>query len=301
MVGHALNEAGQHFLSRWLRLRLHVDGRHKLVRLVGKDGKRDTAVAFVLGNLPNAPQHQRLAVLAAEVIRLLASFIAPFIEPLAGNDAAPFLEMFAELPLAHAVGADIKQRWPGFIAGTQPVNAGPREDDALPCDKDRDKLRRRDIRIKLEIKTRPAVILARDIGPFPDRAEAIAHGRKMGASLGESSALAKMPFVLLPPAREIASPVSGNTRKIFPKMAGKLCATVVSIRAHVYHHPQSSSVPRFTAGGRPCPIGWIKCQKFSVITVTRAVHQARASTVRRAKRAGGEWRPAQCARASRGR
>src|SRR5712671_2573086 len=26
--------------------------------------------------------------------------------------------------------------------------------------------------------------------------------------------------------REIASPVSGNTRKIFPKMAGKLCATV---------------------------------------------------------------------------
>ena len=27
MVGNALNEAGQHFLSRWLRLRLHVDGR----------------------------------------------------------------------------------------------------------------------------------------------------------------------------------------------------------------------------------------------------------------------------------
>ena len=60
--------------------------------------------------------------------------------------------------------------------------------------------------------------------------------------------------------------------------------------SHVYHRPQSSSVPRFTAGGRPCPIGWIKCQKLNVMTVTRAAHQARASTVRRAKRAGGEWR-----------
>ena len=88
-------------------------------------------------------------------IGLLASFIAPFIEPLAGNDAAPFLEMFAELPLAHAVGADIKQRWPGFIAGTQPVNAGPREDDALPCDKDRDKLRRRDVRLNSKLRRGP--------------------------------------------------------------------------------------------------------------------------------------------------
>ena len=154
-------------------------------------GKRDTAVAFVLGNLPNARQHQRLAVLVAEVIRLLASFIPPFIEPLAGNDAAPFFEMLSELSLAHAVRANIKQRRPGFIAGTQPVNAEAREDDALPCDKRRDELRRRDIRIELEIKARPAVIAARDIGPFPDRAETIAHGGKMGASLGVSSALAK--------------------------------------------------------------------------------------------------------------
>jgi hypothetical protein len=45
------------------------------------------------------------------------------------------------------------------------------------------------------------VIPARDIGPFPDRAEAIAHRRKMGASLGESSALAKMPLSFGPPAR----------------------------------------------------------------------------------------------------
>ena len=68
--------------------------------------------------------------------------------------------------------------------------------------------------------------------------------------------------------------------------------------SHVYHRPQSSSVPRFTASGRPCPIGWIKCQKLNVMTVTRAAHQARASTVRRAKRAGAECRPAQRARAS---
>src|SRR3981081_1176751 len=108
-------------------------------------GKRDTAVAFVLGNLPNARQHQRLAVLVAEVIRLLASLIPPFREPLAGNDAAPFFEMLSELSLAHAVRANIKQRRPGFIAGTQPVNAEAREDDALPCDKHRDKLRRRDM------------------------------------------------------------------------------------------------------------------------------------------------------------
>jgi len=36
----------------------------ELVRLVGQDGKGDAAVAFVLGNLPDARQHQRLAVLA---------------------------------------------------------------------------------------------------------------------------------------------------------------------------------------------------------------------------------------------
>jgi hypothetical protein len=35
MVGHALNEAGQHFLSRWLRLRLHVDGRITSVHAKG--------------------------------------------------------------------------------------------------------------------------------------------------------------------------------------------------------------------------------------------------------------------------
>ena len=79
----------------------------ELVRLVGQGGKRNTAVAFVLGNLPNAGQHQRFAVLAAEVIRLLASFIPRFIEPLARNNAAPFLEMLAELSLAHAVRTNI--------------------------------------------------------------------------------------------------------------------------------------------------------------------------------------------------
>jgi hypothetical protein len=38
MVGDALNEASRHFLSRWLRLRLHVDGRITSVRVRRSSG-----------------------------------------------------------------------------------------------------------------------------------------------------------------------------------------------------------------------------------------------------------------------
>jgi hypothetical protein len=60
------------------------------------------------------------------------------------------------------------------------VNAEAGQNDALSCDKDRDEFSRRDIRIELEIDARPAVKVAGDIRPFPDRAEAIAHVNKVG-------------------------------------------------------------------------------------------------------------------------
>jgi hypothetical protein len=87
--------------------------------------------------------------------------------------------MLAELPLAHAVRADVQQWRAGLIARTQPVNAEARENDALPRDQDRNELCRRDVWIELEIEAWPAVKTARDVGPFLDRAEAIAHGIKV--------------------------------------------------------------------------------------------------------------------------
>jgi hypothetical protein len=116
---------------------------------------------------------------AAEVIGLLASFIAPFIETLAGNDAAPFLEVLAELPLAHAIRADVQQRRSGLIGGPQPINPKAREHYVLPCHEGRHELCRRDVGIEFEIEARPAVKPAGDVRPFLDRAETIAHGRKM--------------------------------------------------------------------------------------------------------------------------
>ena len=40
------------------------------------------------------------------------------------------------------------------------MNAEAGQNDALPCDKDRDEFSRRDIRIELEIDARPAVKVA---------------------------------------------------------------------------------------------------------------------------------------------
>ena len=60
-----------------------------------------------------------------------------------------------------------------------PVNTEARENDALPRDQDRNELCRRDVRIKLEIEAWPAVKTAGEVGPFLDRAEAIANGSKV--------------------------------------------------------------------------------------------------------------------------
>jgi hypothetical protein len=67
------------------------------------------------------------------------------------------------------------------------VNAEAGQDNAVARDQDRDGFGRRDVRIELEIDARPAVKMAWDIGPFFDRAEAVAHGGKVGASPHESS------------------------------------------------------------------------------------------------------------------
>ena len=92
---------------------------------------------------------------AAEVIGLLASFIAPFIETLAGNDAAPFLEVLAELPLAHAIRADVQQRRSGLIGGPQPINPKAREHYVLPCHEGRHELCRRDVRLNSKLRRGP--------------------------------------------------------------------------------------------------------------------------------------------------
>jgi hypothetical protein len=62
------------------------------------------------------------------------------------------------------------------------VNTEARENDPFPSNNDRNELGWRDIRVELKIDPRPAEKLAGDIGPFLDRAEAIAHENKVGGS-----------------------------------------------------------------------------------------------------------------------
>src|SRR5215211_3083434 len=165
-------------------------GCNELVRLVGQDGKGDTPVALVFRLLPDPGQHQLLAVLAAEIKGLLAPFFAPFVKTFGGDDAALFLQVCAELPSAHSVRAGIKQRRARFSAGAGHMNPEATENHAVPCDYYGDGFSWRDIRIELEIDARPAVKVARDLRPFPDRTEAIAHWAKVGSSqLGSSSRL----------------------------------------------------------------------------------------------------------------
>ena len=64
-----------------------VIGGDELIRLLGQDCERGPFVALVFRFLPDAREHQRLAVLAGEIIRLLAAFIPPFVESVGGNDA----------------------------------------------------------------------------------------------------------------------------------------------------------------------------------------------------------------------
>ena len=72
--------------------------------------KGNPPVSLVLGLLPYAGPHQRPAVPAAEIVRLLAVLLPPFVEALAGDDAAPLLQVAAELPPPQAVRAGIQKR-----------------------------------------------------------------------------------------------------------------------------------------------------------------------------------------------
>ena len=162
-------------------------GGDQFVGLLGQDGECGALVAFVFRLLPDAREHEQFAVLAVEIIRLFAPFIPPFIEAVGGNDTTLLLEMRPELPFSHSIGARIQQRRTRLSVWTVAMNAEPREHNAIPRDKHRDSLCRRDIRIKLKVHARPAVKLTRDLGPFVDRTETIAHTVKVGSSQYVSS------------------------------------------------------------------------------------------------------------------
>jgi hypothetical protein len=101
--------------------------------------------------------------------------------------------MRPELPFAHSIGARIQQRRTRLSVWTVAMNAEPREHNAIPRDKHRDSLCRRDSRIELKIHARPTVKLTRDLGPFVDRTETIAHTMKVGSSNYVSSETAAKP------------------------------------------------------------------------------------------------------------
>jgi len=73
-------------------------GGDQFVWLLGQDGECGALVALVFRLLPDAREHERLAVPAGEIIRLLAPFIPPFIEAVGGNDTA-FLRCVLNCPL----------------------------------------------------------------------------------------------------------------------------------------------------------------------------------------------------------
>ena len=154
--------------------------RDELVRLLGQNGERDAAVALVLGFFPDAGEHQRFRVLAREIIRLLAAFLAPLIKARGRDDAALRLEMRAELALAQAIGADVEQRRSRLAVREKPVDSEARNRRALAGDQRRYGLGRRHVGIEFEIQPRTAVEIAGDLRPFLKRAEAIAHERQGG-------------------------------------------------------------------------------------------------------------------------
>jgi hypothetical protein len=80
-----------------------------------------------------------------------------------------------------------EQRRTGFPAGASFVDPKARHHNPVPCDQYRDDLGRRDIRVELEISPWSAVELAGDLGPFVDRAEAIAHPIKVAIQARRSS------------------------------------------------------------------------------------------------------------------
>jgi hypothetical protein len=123
----------------------------------------------------------------ASLRSFLAALFAPFVKTFGGNDAALFFEMRAELPSAHSVRAGI-ERWRTRLSpGASHVNPEASKNHTVPCYEDGHGFGWRDIRIELEIDARPAVEVAGNIRPFPDRTEAIAHGRKLGIEQPESS------------------------------------------------------------------------------------------------------------------
>ena len=163
-------------------------GGDQFVGLLGQDGECGALVAFVFRLLPDAREHEQFAVLAVEIIRLFAPFIPPFIEAVGGNDTTLLLEMRPELPFSRIPSVRaFEQRRTRLSVWTVAMNAEPREHNAIPRDKHRDSLCRRDIRIKLKVHARPAVKLTRDLGPFVDRTETIAHTVKVGSSQYVSS------------------------------------------------------------------------------------------------------------------
>jgi hypothetical protein len=90
--------------------------------------------------------------------------------------------MFLELSLAHSVRAHVQQRRPGVATGTQPVNAEAREDDPFPSNNNRNELGGATFGLNSKLTLGPLKSWRGISDHFLDRAEAIAHGNKVGDS-----------------------------------------------------------------------------------------------------------------------
>src|SRR5262249_6759336 len=104
-----------------------VTGRDQSIRLVGQDREGRNRFAFDVRIIPDAGEHDGLAVLAREKIRLLfAVLFTPLVEALGWDHATLIREHGLERAASQRVRAGVEQGWASLAAAAGKVDPGPR-------------------------------------------------------------------------------------------------------------------------------------------------------------------------------
>ncbi len=218
---------------------------------LGQDRECYPLVAFVFCLFPDTREHKGFSVFAAEIVRLLSVFLAPFVKAVGRYHTTLLFEVRAELPFAESVGARIEQRRPWLATRANSVDPEPRNNHAITRDQHGHSFSRRDIRVEFKIHPLPAVELTRDLGPFLNRAEAIAHAIKVAQShyVNQASDLTEGSGSLM--ACNRCSDRSARDPRT-PRAAN---ASSNLVRALLQPQSLKISESRLTARGALCPIG----------------------------------------------
>src|SRR5262249_37858974 len=158
-----------------------VIGRDQLIRLVGQDREGRNRFAFDVRIIPDAGEHDGLAVLAREEIRLLfAVLFTPLVEALGRDRATLIREHGLERAAPQRVRAGVEQGWASLAPAAGKVDPEPRHSGcerlAAFGEERGHVLGRRDVGIVFEVDER-AREAARDIAPLFEAADTVTHGR----------------------------------------------------------------------------------------------------------------------------